>query len=85
MILNEKLEEYLATPMKQRTKLQRSIAYIDSYDQLIDWWQAFQTRNHETPIMRGERIVINIPEYIQSLIEKRNNLLLTSEEYELEM
>lgn len=69
------LDEYLSTPAKNRTPEQRSEAYIRSYADLVDWWKAFQKRNPDTPIMRSENAVINVPDTIAQLIEKRDSFI----------
>jgi hypothetical protein len=76
------LTDYLATPHRLRTKSQRSIAYIESYDMLINWWQNCLDRNRETPILKGENREINIPHYLAELEEKRNSFLLDESEYD---
>lgn len=73
---NKELEAYLKTPIRKRTKEQRIDAYVSFYDQLIDWWEAFEKRNPDTPIMRSEFIEINVPNVIAAMRKTRNEFLL---------
>lgn len=72
------LDEYFATPIRKRTPEQRSAAYVESYDMLIDWWHGCLDRNYETPTLRSDREnrAINIPAYLKELEDRRNSFLL---------
>lgn len=67
------MEEFLNTPIKKRTKKQRSIAYRASYAMLIAWWKDCLTRNYATPILSSGSKQCNIPNIISELEQKRDS------------